>query len=481
MISDTLGRVAARGAAFLTMLTVAGTIINSCRNIVLARLLSPEDFGLIALALVLIEGMDALTSVGVDKYLIQKKEIDDTVIGNIWLLNIIRGIALTLLALAICPLYSRLVNEPETIHILRIVAFIPLLEGLNNPCTILAEREMKFGRVSIYETLCIILEVGMVIIMAWLIRDANALAWGLLFGAFTTSLLSYFFFRRPNIPKFDLSSQLELLGVAKHFVIIAAGTLIMVQGDNLIVGALKGKEQLGLYVIAYQFAVFPLQFLYGITNRIALPMFSSLQINKERLRSVFSYVVQIQLATIIPFVVVAGVFAHELITTLYGDQWTASAVVLQALIFVTLGKGLTHACVPYILGTGAFSFASKMKIAETLIFLCCVYLGTRYFGLIGAALGAGAGYMSAGIGRLIFICRDTKLPFSDILKYLLLSTITVIPGVVIARYVADTVTWHSIAETIAILGIVGVSSVGCSLILQKNLWDILIQKVLRSE
>jgi O-antigen/teichoic acid export membrane protein len=481
MISDALSRAAARGAAFMTILTVAGTVINSCRNIVLARLLSPEDFGLIALALVLVEGMDALTFVGVDKYLIQKKEIDDRIIGNIWLLNIIRGIALTLLALAICPLYSRLVNEPETIDILRIVAFIPLLEGFNNPCAILAEREMKFGRVSIYETLCILLEVSIVIVMAWLIRDAKALAWGLLFGAFMTSLLAYFFFPRPKILKFDLSVQLELLGVAKHFVIIAAGTLIMVQGDNLIVGALKGKEQLGLYVIAYQFAVFPLQFLYGITNRVALPMFSSLQINKERLRSVFSYVVQVQLALIIPFVVVAGVFAHELVTTLYGDQWTASAVVLQALIFVTLGKGLTHACVPYILGTGAFSFASRMKAAETIIFLFSVYIGTRYFGLIGAALGAGAGYMIAGIGRLTFICRDTELPFSAITRHLLLSTAAVIPGVVIARYVADTVTWHSIAETATILGIAGVSYAGCSLVLQKNLRDILIQKVLRAK
>lgn len=458
----------------MTILTVAGTIVNSCRNIALARLLSPEDFGLIALALVLVEGMDALTFVGVDKYLIQKKEIDDRIIGNIWLLNIVRGITLTLLALAICPLYSRLVNEPETIHILRIVAFIPLMEGFNNPCAILAEREMKFGRVSIYETLCILLEVSIVIVMVWLIRDGTALAWGLLFGAFMTSMLAYVFFPRPKIPKFDLSVQIELLGVAKHFVIIAAGTLIMVQGDNLIVGALEGKEQLGLYVIAYQFAMFPLQFLYGITNRVALPMFSSLQVNKKRLRSVFSYVVQVQLALIIPFIVVAGVFAHELITTLYGDQWTASAVILQALIFVTLGKGLTHVCVPYILGTGAFSFASKMKIAETLIFLCSVYIGTRYFGLIGTALGAGTGYMAAGIGRLIFICRDIALPFSAIIRYLLLSTVTVIPGIVIARYIADIVTWHRMFETGFIVGVSMIGYLGCSFIVQKKVVNLLV-------
>ncbi|MCI5166257.1 MAG: hypothetical protein D3903_09220 [Candidatus Electrothrix sp. GM3_4] len=207
MISEALGKKVAKSAAFLTVLTGIGTVMSSVRNVVLARLLAPEDFGLIALALVLIQGMDALTSVGIEKYLIQKEKIDDIIVSNIWLLNIVRGIILTLLALALCPLYSRLVNEPTTMQVLRIISFIPLVKGLYNPSSILAERKMQFGRISIYETIYAVLDVSVVTFMAWLIRDVEALAWGLLLSACLNSLLSYFFFPLPKIPKFNLSCQ----------------------------------------------------------------------------------------------------------------------------------------------------------------------------------------------------------------------------------------------------------------------------------
>ncbi|MCI5145394.1 MAG: hypothetical protein D3923_07645 [Candidatus Electrothrix sp. AR3] len=480
MSPDTLGKIAVRGVGFLTILTFVKKVIGIGRNVVLARLLAPEDFGLLALAMVLIEGMDSLTSVGIDKYLIQKEHIDNTVIGNVWLLNIIRGVLLTLLALAICPLYSRLVNEPATLRVLWIVAFIPLLEGVKNPCSIIAERKIQLEKISIYETICAVLEVTVLVVLVWFIRDAVALAWGLLFGHFLSTLLSYFFFPLPKTMKFDLSRQLEMLSVAKHFAIISVGGLIMTQGDNLIIGALNGSEVLGYYVIAYQLAVFPIQFLQDITNRVALSVFSSLQLNKERLRVVLVDVIQIQMAVLIPFIIVTGVFSHELITMLYGDQWASSSSVLQALMLVTLGRGVTHVCVPYIIGTGAFSFASRIKFVETLIFLISVYIGTLYFGLIGAALGAGIGYMVAGIGRLIFMCRDAELSFFRTVSYMLFPAAAVIPGVLIAQIFANTVTWNKIVETIVLLCIVCISYAGFSFFIQRNLKDILFQKVLRS-
>lgn len=478
MISDALGKIAAKGTLFLTALTFTKKFFGIIRNVVLARLLAPEDFGLLALALVLIQGLDSLTFVGIDNYLIQNKNINSKLIHNAWSLNIIRGVILTFLALAICPLYSKLVNEPATLQVLWIVSFNPLLEGLKNPGSILAEREIRFGRISIYETLCAFLEVIIVILICWFVRDAEALAWGLIIGTLLKSLLSFFFFPLPGIPRFDWTYQVKLLAVAKHFIVIAAGTLIMVQGDNLIIGALEGSESLGLYVIAYQLALFPVLFLQDIGNRVALPVFSSLQYDKERLRNVLSNVVRLQLAVIIPFVTVLAVFSQNFIVTLYGEKWAEAGIVLQALVFVTLGKGFTHVCVPYILGTGAFSFASKMKIIETVIFLSAVYVGTRYFGLLGAALGAGIGYMFAGVGRLVFMCRDTNLSFFTMLYYTLLSFLAVLPGILVGVVLAYAFTWHPVIEAGIILVSVCVGYAGGSFFLQRNLITLFFQKVL---
>jgi len=476
MISDTLVKVAAKGVGFLTAQTFLKKFLGIARSIILARLLSPTDFGLISLAMVLIQGMNSLTSVGIDKYLIQKQSLDTDIIGNAWLLNMIRGFLLTLLALAFCPLYSKLVHEPKTLELLQIIAFIPFVEGLKNPSSILAEREIRFGLISTYETICAILEVTVVVILAWFIRDVKALAWGLIFSIFLKTLLSFVIFSIPAIPKFKISCQRDMLSVAKHFAVISAGTLIMVQGDNLIVGAMIGSDKLGLYVIAYQLSVFPVALLQQIANRIALPIFSSLQVEKKRLREVVGHVMQIQLAVIIPFVIAVGIFARNIIITLYSDKWIDAVPVLQCLMLVTLGKGLTHVCVPYIIGTGAFGFASRMKFCETIFFLAGVYMGTRYFGLTGAALGAGTGYMIAGMGRMIFMCRENNIALTRAAFYSFLPVISVIPGVLIAMCLVKVFAWHQNIETIAALIIVSVSYVGISFIVQKNLVEILIRK-----
>lgn len=479
MISDALGKIAAKGAAFLSVLTFAKKILSIIKYVVLARLLTPEDFGVLALAMVLIDGMNSLTNVGILKYLIQKENLDDITVGNAWFLNFVRGILLTLLALALCPLYSRLVKEPATLQVLWIVAFIPFLEGFKNPGSILAEREIQFGRISAYETICVVTEAAVVVFLAFVIRDVKALAWGLLFGAFIKTVLSYFMFVTPGRPKFDMSHQKEILSVAKHFAFISAGTLIMTQGDNLIVGTLRGKEQLGLYVIAYQLSMFPVSFLQQIASRVALPVFSSLQTNKARLRSAVGHITHLQMAVIIPFVVVVGAFSNELIITLYGDKWAVSGQVLRALMFVTLGKGLTHICAPYIIGTGAFSFASRMKLVETILFIAGVYFCTHYYGLIGAALGAGGGYMVAGIGRMTYMCRKNDLPFFRIAGYALLPVAAVLPGVLAAKILATFLTWHRVAETTVVLVISCIGYAGLSLFLQRSLVDAFVQKILK--
>ncbi len=478
MISDAPGKIAAKGAAFLTALTFAKKFLGIIRNIILARLLAPEDFGLLALALVLIQGMDSLTFVGIDSYLIQNKKISNTLVRNAWFLNIIRGVILTLLALAVCPFYSKFVNEPATLQVLWIVAFNPLLEGIKNPGYILAEREIRFGKISIYETLSAFLEVAVVVVIAWFIRDVEALAWGLLFGTLLKTLLSFFFFPILGLPRFDLTHQVELLSVAKHFVIISAGTLIMVQGDNLIVGAIEGSASLGIYVIAYQLAVFPVLFLQDIANRVAMPVFSRLQVDRNRLRAVLTDVLQIQFAIIIPFILVTVFFAEEFVTVLYGNGWAESGDILRFLTVVTLGKGLTHVCVPYILGTGAFSFASRMKFFETICFLGGVYIGTRYFGLVGAALGAGMGYMVAGIGRLIFICRDAGLNFFRVVYQLLPPVFAVLPGILIGMLLTDAVAWHRTIETGVVLLSACTGYVVMSFFVQRKLIKLVYRKLL---
>ncbi len=483
MASESLSKSAAKAAGFLTIQSFAIKFLVIIRNVILARLLSPEDFGLISLSMVMIQGLSLLTSLGVDRYLIQRPKLNDDVIANAWLLNIGRGILLSCVAFLIAPVFSNLVHEPKTMQLLKIIALIPLLQGLKNPESFLAERRLLFGRITLYESLCALLNLLIIIVLAWFLRNVMALAWGMLTGAILTSTLSFLFFPLPPFPQFNIVHQTEIISVVKHFIIISIGTLLMVQGDNLIIGAFLGTKILGLYVIAYQLAIFPIGFLSQITNRVAFPVFSNLQVEKELLRQAVIMVMQIQMAVIIPFIMVIIFFANDLIALLYGDRWLDAAQVLQVLMFVTLGKGLIHVAVPYIHGTGQFGFASRLKSGETALFLLSVYIFTKYYGLTGAALATGFVYMVGGIIRLIFLCQKSGTSFGHIIKKMIQPFLAVLPGILIAM-VAKRVLLaypplfgYHISRAVIVLSIATMSYTMLSFFVQKEL-IVIVKKIL---
>lgn len=481
MTSDTLSKSAAKGTGFLTILSLANKFLTIIRNVVLARLLAPEDFGLISLAMVMIQGLNLLTSLGVDRYLIQKPKLNDDIIANAWLLNIGRGILLSCIAFFFSPVFSELVHEPKTLVLLQIIAIIPFLQGAKNPESILAERRMLFGRITLYESLCALLDLIIVILLAWFLRNVMALAWGMLFGTILAIMLSFLFFPLPPFPRFNRDYQADIFSVVKHFIIISIGTLVMIQGDNLIIGAVLGTKLLGLYVIAYQLAILPTSVLTQIASRVIFPVFSNLQVEKESLRRAVATATQIQMAVTIPFILIMYFFANDLIKLLYGDKWLGAVQAFQALMFVTLGKGLTHIAVPYIHGTGQFGFASRLKIFETLIFLLSVYLGTKHYGLIGASLAAGFVYMLGGIIRLTFLCQNSGITYRRILNNMIGPFFAAAPGLFIAMAVkqillmASLLSGRHLSVTVIMLSVAVISYVVLSCYMQKELIGI-IQK-----
>jgi O-antigen/teichoic acid export membrane protein len=462
-----------KGIGFLAGQTFLTKVLFLFRTIVLARLLSPQDFGIISLSIVLIQGLGAITAIGIDKILIQRPSLDSEIIGNAWTISLIRGIVLTFITFGLCPIYSSITHEPDSIAVLRIIAFIPLLEGFINPGAFIAEREIRFSRVSSYETISSILEVFIVILLAWIIMDVRALAWGMVAGYILKVVLSFIFFQVPATPKFNKSCQLELISVAKHFIIISVGSLIMIQGDKLFIGSMLGSQKLGYYVIAYQLAVFPVGILRKITNRVAFPLFSNLQDEKKRLKEMVSASLQIQLALVIPFIILVAFYGDNIIYMLYGDKWALSAPIFKALMIVTFGRGITFIAVPYIIGTGNFSFASKIKLIETLIFLLGIYIGIQEFGLIGAAYGAGLGYMVAGFGRLSFLIYKNKMPIPRVFKFLFYPSLAVLPGVFLSERFAMLIEWSRNAESAIILSTALICYVVLSFVFQKELVGIL--------
>jgi len=433
---------------YLTILTIFGYLLSLLRISILARLLSPSVFGIFSLAVILDKALQSLTSVGTEKYLIQKNEITNELIGGVWYFNIIRGIVICVLLIATGSFYSRIVNDPSVFPVLVIISFASFFRGMVSPGTFLLERNIKYKKIAIYEFCVSCVDVFAVVVFALIFKNVKALAWGIVATSVFRACLSFIIFPIRFTPRIQLSIFKELIGIGKHFIILGIGSFIMMQSDKLIIGTICGSDALGLYSVAIRLTQMPLNILRKIVNRIALPVFSRLQFQKEQLRNTTMKVIKIQMAILIPIIIFLLSSAEPLVLIICGEEWIDAVPIVKALVLVVLGKGLAHVVVPYIMGTGNYSFISKIKIVEVVIFVIGVIVGIYYYNVVGAALGAGFGYLVAALFRLIFLCKHSKIDVKEICIIMLIPAICMVPGFFINYYVIN---FYSFIQTYNLL------------------------------
>jgi lipopolysaccharide exporter len=414
----TLRAKTARGFAFESAKTVTLLLIATAKLAVVARLLNPQAFGLFALALALLTGVETLTQIGSDRYLIQKKTLVPGLVGCVWLFGIFRGSLICIVTILLAPLYAGLSHQPAAADILYVVAFASLARGFKSPGSFLAERDINYLKVGTYEVCVAVFDAAVIIGLTVLFRNARALALGMLCSAVVEALLSYALFGVRFEAKFNWQAFAELISVGKHFMVIGVCSYIMLQGDNLTVAALLGTTMLGYYVIAYKLVDLPLRITFQITNRVAFSALSRLQTDQRRMAKAFLELLDLQVTVLLPLIAFIVLVPRTVVTGLYGSHWQQSIVVVRALGLIMLGRGMTNIVVPFLMARGDYRYISKIKVLETVAFLIGVIVGCKIYGLVGVAIGGGIGFAVALAMRLRYIIKIGNIDLNRLLESL---------------------------------------------------------------
>ncbi len=445
---------ASRGVAFLGARTIIVRAIGFVRVAVLARLLTPADFGIFGLAVVLYAGLRTFSEFGIYQYLIQKENLELTLVRSAWSYDIFRSAAVGCLIIVVAPIYASALDAPAVGAILPVVALAAIVAGFVNPAFTLAERQVRFGSIVVVNVIAACLETVLVIALAYTLRDAYALAWGLVISMVSLVVLSFVLFDFVGWPRLSIVEFRELFRVGKHLMFSSVSTFISKQIDNLIAGALIGAAALGVYVVSYRLASLPLEVMNTIVNRVAVPTLSRLQSEQERLARAYRDFVDVQLCAMVPAIVLLVVYARPIVVLIYGEKWVAAARVLQALVLVMVGSGIYQVAEPYVLARGNFRTIAKTKLLEIMVFLPCAYVGARFWGLPGLAVGAGVGYMSSALVLSYYVRKfgGPRVQWARQLGATLLSTV---PSVLVAWLVQAWFEGPQPIETVLMLSAFG--------------------------
>jgi O-antigen/teichoic acid export membrane protein len=391
-------------------LRLSNRALGFVRTIVLARLLFPADFGLIAMAMVVVNGLDSISQTGFQQALIQKKRDVEGYLDTAWAVALVRSLVLCVLLVLAAPFVADFFAVPELTDILRVVSLSVLLGGFANIGIVFFQKDLEFHKQFNFEWWASVLEFVLTILLAYILRDVWALVWGGLAGNILRVFLSYRLHPyRPSL-RFDAACFRELMRFGKWVSGYAVLLFAAYQMDSILVGKLLGVDSLGFYQMAYLTAVIPSSEVAIAFSMVMFPSFAMLQDQPGRLRVSFEKGLQVSAMVCMPIGFGIFAIAPEFVRVALGERWQGIALIMQALSVVGMAKALEGTMNSLMMAVGRPGIVTGLSAVQLAILAAAVYPCISLWGLEGAAFTVAGTAMIAVAAAFGVSCRITQTP-----------------------------------------------------------------------
>lgn len=403
----------AKGAAWVVALRMAVRLLGVFSVVILARLLQPADYGLIALATVLVSAVTLLGALNFEVWLIRHPAPDREHYNTVWTLSIVRGLVTAALLLLLAAPVSAFFDEPRLQVVLVVLAVSTAVGSLKNVGVIDFQKHMKFDRD--FQLLAGAKLGAFVVTVALAFALRNY--WALVAGVVATSLLNLMlsYLLHPYRPGISLRHWHEAFHFSKWLLAGNLFSFVYTRADTFILGKLVGNQMLGLYTVAHEISNLASTELAMPIRRVMLPGYSKMLHDPPALKKSFLLGFSLILLIGMPVAAGVGVTADPLVRVMLGEKWLDAIPLVQILTLYGIATiGMANQ-MPLLLALGHTRLTSGLTAAAALLLLPAFYWGSSNYGVAGGALAAGI------VNLLFFSCslaatmRVLALPFGAVL------------------------------------------------------------------
>jgi len=397
-----LSRKVSSGAAILTSAALFTRLLSLATAVILARLLAPEDFGLMALALSIIALTQSATTTGFDAALIQKKNYKE-LLDTAWTLEILRYCLIALLLYFAAPLFALVFEAPGTVPILRLLAVSLPFIGFQNIGVHLVRKELDFRKQAVLESVPSLIYSLVAIVLAFVIRSVWALAFGLLARNVILFTLSYIIHPfRPRF-RFRFHSARDLVHFGKWVFGIGIISMLREQGTVMFMGKFFGTVVLGIYDRGLVFSTLLFKQTATLMWRLGFPLLSHIQDEHEMLRDIF--IKAFHLACLFSFPMALGLFAisGEFTLVLLTERWIRIVPYIKIMSFYGLLGIVSAPCGILFQSKGVPHISAKISAVEL----------TAFALLLPFSLGIGPLFIPAALLATSFFFAPVRIYFAS--------------------------------------------------------------------
>jgi len=436
---------------------------------ILARLLTPHDFGLIALVAVFIGFIGVFVDFGLTSALIQRPKVEDRHLNSAFWVNLAAGVVLMLLLIALAPALAAFFGQPQLLQLT--IAMSPdfLLAALGIVQMALLQREMNFRRIAFVENLTVAGSNALGISLAL----AGFGVWSLIAlllasTGFKSSLLWIECSWRPR-RSFDRSAAGDLWHYSSRLAGFNALSYWSRNADNLLIGKFIGATPLAFYNRAYNLMLLPVGLVAAVTSRVMYPVLSKLQEDRDRVKRVYLRAVGLIGFATFPAMIGLLVVAQPFIRTVYGPQWEPVVPILQILCIPSLLQCISRTTGWIYQSQGRTDWMLRWGVVTTSVVIASFFIGLPW-GVKGVAVSYACANIILTYPSYTISGRLIGVSFSDVFKAVSgVAAAGLVMGLVVwlvERWLPDS--WGSVAQlAIGVLTGVATYALACRVALPK--------------
>lgn len=388
----------AKSVTMLWSVTMLTRVMQLVTTALLARLLTPADYGLIALAATVVGFLDLVTNLQIGGAVMRSKEITDEHLGSAFTVNLLRGLITTGLLFILAGPAANFMGDERLTDVLRVLSAGALMNCLHNPYFMLFARNIDYRREAMRNGVAAIIGSLAGIASAFIFRSYWALVTGSLATNFVALALSYW--KVPAFPKLSLKKAGEFVSFGSWLVLINIAEYINHKVDYLLIGRGLGDRTLGAYHVGQQVTVMVTGDVVGPINQALIPAFSIVSEDPERLRAGYRRLQSLTLAIALPIGFGISLLGKDIVYLLVGRQWELAIPVIHFLAPLIAMQTMVASIESLALATNR----GKSLVIRTFVFLgvrtALMFGGfylSGYYGIIYARMVSGTFFYIYGL------------------------------------------------------------------------------------
>lgn len=410
-MSKNIASKAVSGLKWGSASTVANAVMQIGYTSAMARLLTPEAFGLVAISSVILRFGAYFANMGLTKAVIQKEQLEPQHIRAAFTASLLLGLLFTGITWLLAPVAANFFNNPEVTPIVQVMALAFFINGTSATALALLERDMRFKALSVIETLSYVVSyLGVGIVLAYF----GFGVWSLIYATLTQAVLmgigAYALARHNVVLQPHWAPYKPLFSYGSRMSFISFLEFLSQEFGTILIGRVLGSHKLGLYNRAYMLVNLPMYMLTRTFTKVIFPSFSKIQNDIKRLGNMYLSSITLLAAIVLPVCLGMSAAAPELVRILLGEQWGGSVPVLQvlcvavALSFITMFAGIVCDALAVL----------NAKIILNIVFICIIgalFYQLREFGLVGFAFAMLIGELVRMVMYQRVMHKVLKLPY----------------------------------------------------------------------